>query len=113
MLQLPHGPVQEGEQFVRQDLFPIERLHHLPMLNTLGVRWVWRSHEMFFDVLSQTVAKFNTVFRDEVFKQAYAGCDQLVAVCSVFPCRFLITADCCFYNQVGGVRAASEREEAV
>ena len=100
MLQLPERPVQEGEQFVRQDLWPIERLHPLPMLNTLGVGWAWRGHEMFFDVLPQSVAKFNTAISDGVFKKAYAGCDHFVAVCSICPCRFLITADCCFTTRL-------------
>ena len=67
MVQRPDGPVQDGQQRVRQNFCPVEQLQPLPMIDTFRAWWFWRRHEVVRHVLSQVFAKFQGVVGEQIF----------------------------------------------
>ena len=66
MVQRPDGPVQDGQQRVRQNFCPVEQLHPLPLIDTFRAWWFWRRHEVVSHVLSQLFANFQGVFGEQI-----------------------------------------------
>ena len=114
MVQRPDGPVQDGQQRVRQNFCPVEQLHPLPLIDTFRAWWFWRRHEVVRHVLSQVFAKFQGIFGKHRLKTERAhAATSLSPSGPIAPAGFLRTADGCSDSKVHGVCGSCDRDEAI